>query len=788
MDGYQLENMPIRDEEATISPLTPRERLKKICQCCIAGDWKTAKLYLNGGVPEESRQQTCEATISRQKIIQYILSSDFTNPLSHVIYDLTISGELDKGGSFLLETGEENCSCGFHDLLAKDHFRMEGKCGQQFQSSSFFSIPNKFVLIQIPITQTRIIELRLLACRKKSRRTFAVRDLGPLMLLNEDPRDKTTIEFLMKHVTNKKARVAEPLLYVASKMGEARIVKVLLESGVTANIRDSEIRSTPLHLATKIAAEMVVDLLIRYGADLNCTDIFGRTPLHYAATNGWTRGTEILLRNGATVDESDNNETTPLKFALEGGHSGVADLLIQHGANFDLQEYFDKMPSLLQLFVEKGDAQGVKLMLDIALVTATKSESASCCDRNSEGPHQNRLQVSRVKSRTTPFPLDTGICPISERHIQTAFESACRMGKGDVVHVLLHYGADVDGTGVITPLHDAVDYGRKEVVEILLNHGADIEILERDFYSAVTIVVLSERDGRTRPEVSYSKTAHILMTLRVHGADFSTLAGASTANCGRKFTYSPEGLEAALEIGFIREPDLIHLLQHRIRFHDEHYHKSKSLESTPMNILGQYVVKLQAAGLLSNPVLKDNSGKAMHLNKLVTRAERFSPALREKCEVEVLKLKRVILNRKYNFLELLFLSPDQLVELCRKESFQKSYRRVMSWYDEFPLYWLMLWGRVLEGDNRRRLVDSACRICHLMFNWESCETMTSSEGVRIPFEVSERVVDCLGDRDLKRFVFEHERDPVWRGLSSRFDDVKLPANRDARYKLSIGCK
>lgn len=76
-------------------------------------------------------------------------------------------------------------------------------------------------------------------------------------------------------------------------------VKCLIEARADVNARN-KIRCTALHFASKDA--VIVNELVRYGAQQNVPDQFGATPLHQAACRGDAEIIDALLKNGALVD------------------------------------------------------------------------------------------------------------------------------------------------------------------------------------------------------------------------------------------------------------------------------------------------------------------------------------------------------------------------------------------------------------------------------------------------------------------------------------------------------
>lgn len=87
--------------------------------------------------------------------------------------------------------------------------------------------------------------------------------------------------------------------------------------------------STPLHWAAQHGHVEVVETLIANGADVNATDVFGRTPLHLAATHPAVMS--MLIRAGADVDARDQLSNTPLHRAIP--QVDAVDALIAAGAD-----------------------------------------------------------------------------------------------------------------------------------------------------------------------------------------------------------------------------------------------------------------------------------------------------------------------------------------------------------------------------------------------------------------------------------------------------------------------
>ena len=84
-------------------------------------------------------------------------------------------------------------------------------------------------------------------------------------------------------------------------------------------------------MAASKNASTVVDLLVRYGAPLNATEMGGSTAMHIACTNGFVKVVEILIMGGADCDKPNRIGWSPLHLACLGMHHDVIEKLCISG-------------------------------------------------------------------------------------------------------------------------------------------------------------------------------------------------------------------------------------------------------------------------------------------------------------------------------------------------------------------------------------------------------------------------------------------------------------------------
>ncbi|MFS2002523.1 ankyrin repeat domain-containing protein [Duganella sp. CT11-25] len=93
---------------------------------------------------------------------------------------------------------------------------------------------------------------------------------------------------------------AERLVQFAAQ-GDASVVKLLLQAGVSARAAEPLRKVTPLHNAAAQGHLAVMQTLLEQGADVNAADWRGVTPLIDAAYFGQLDAVKLLLQRGADI-------------------------------------------------------------------------------------------------------------------------------------------------------------------------------------------------------------------------------------------------------------------------------------------------------------------------------------------------------------------------------------------------------------------------------------------------------------------------------------------------------
>ncbi|XP_024993659.1 ADP-ribosylation factor GTPase-activating protein AGD4-like isoform X1 [Cynara cardunculus var. scolymus] len=85
---------------------------------------------------------------------------------------------------------------------------------------------------------------------------------------------------------------------------------------------------TLLHLACNSGYQVMLELLLQFGADINRSDSHGRTPLHHCICSGNNKLAKYMLRRGAVASIKDGGGQGALERAMEMGAITDDELLI----------------------------------------------------------------------------------------------------------------------------------------------------------------------------------------------------------------------------------------------------------------------------------------------------------------------------------------------------------------------------------------------------------------------------------------------------------------------------
>ena len=242
-----------------------------------------------------------------------------------------------------------------------------------------------------------------------------------------------------------------------------------------------------------------IDVVIRYGADVNKSVRKGLHPLHYAAYHDYLECVRLLLDYGASVNATDDIGYTPLHLCARRGNCATMKCLIDSGAKINffededtphdskVVEYLTMEP--LNLAVQNNNVECVRLLLE---------NGARPTNRYFLGHEINLVPLENtdcllllLQYGANPNVFNRGgLCPLMK---------ACKEHQIDAVRILINYGSDTNAQ--CPPLFEqksvlqiAIQSGNIVIIKLLLQKKARLSRNENYKYSALHTAVLKGRD------------------------------------------------------------------------------------------------------------------------------------------------------------------------------------------------------------------------------------------------------------------------------------------------------
>lgn len=125
-----------------------------------------------------------------------------------------------------------------------------------------------------------------------------------------------------------------PALVLAAGLGEAGIVRFLIEQGAHVDGAGQKTKETALMRAAGNGDKFSTAVLLYFGADPNMSDKLGQTALIKAVRTGNIEVIELLTKAKADLHAEDNTGHTALDYAQRGRRNAIVDILKDAGAEY----------------------------------------------------------------------------------------------------------------------------------------------------------------------------------------------------------------------------------------------------------------------------------------------------------------------------------------------------------------------------------------------------------------------------------------------------------------------
>ena len=268
--------------------------------------------------------------------------------------------------------------------------------------------------------------------------------------------------------------------------------------GVDVNEIDHRTGKTALHVASRIGDKKAVKALLEHGADTHILDEQGLSPHDYADSLSM----RILLM---TEKKTPKDNLKTLFYAIHANKSEEFNYLLSK--EIDLNGHQQKTGLTALHLAAVNDRTN---MLEALLKHGANTEARESSELNST-PIYLASQFGKTLSVKILLEYGANVNARTENK-WTALHIASLTDKYNVVETLLEHGADVDIQNELgeTALSLASSSGHLRLAKILLEHGADPDIQTDDHgFTALHVVAKANKVKAVRALLEYGANPNI---------------------------------------------------------------------------------------------------------------------------------------------------------------------------------------------------------------------------------------------------------------------------------------
>ena len=282
-------------------------------------------------------------------------------------------------------------------------------------------------------------------------------------------------------------------LMAAASNGSSLIVDHILKAGANVNLRNSDGVTALMHAAVLSHLDVVVQLL-EAGADLHATDNDGFDALVAAATGGSAEVAQLLLSKGLNPNVIAGSGGAPLMIAAKAGALDCVKVLLAAGAVVDALA----APSAAFVAeIEKLQAQPDDGLTEPELDAKRQRIEAYFEQGTTALMHASANGHHEVVSELLAAGAQAGL---RDRDGQSSLVYAANTGSTKAVALLLESGTadpnDVvgDSATAMPLLVHALASNTESLAELLIKHGAHVDAVQ----GGVAPLLLAAQAGSTK--------------------------------------------------------------------------------------------------------------------------------------------------------------------------------------------------------------------------------------------------------------------------------------------------
>ena len=292
----------------------------------------------------------------------------------------------------------------------------------------------------------------------------------------------------------------ETALHIASEKGHAEIVASLLDYGANVKLftkHEHIIDEKAMHMASRRGHLETVRELLKHDKDIDFKNESGQSSLHVAAESRQTLIVKELIKQGAKIDLHVGNKPegcigangicdiecypkgNALYLASKKGYADIVKFLLLHGAKVTMP----CSPDALDIACQEGHLEVVKELINCGASIQPYNEKLHDPDVEfwrPKPPLHRAVVFGRIEVVKELLKLGAKVNHEDDFY-GTPINIVAKTGNLPIAKVLMSYGAnpyyeldgdlDMDWSGDVTPLGNAMNNEQYLIVEEMLIHG-----------------------------------------------------------------------------------------------------------------------------------------------------------------------------------------------------------------------------------------------------------------------------------------------------------------------------
>ena len=324
------------------------------------------------------------------------------------------------------------------------------------------------------------------------------------------------IERLLKEGMSPNERCQHKItpLQIAVQNNDEKSVDLLIKFGADVNTHvtvidedEAEIDMTPLAIASCLNFGKIVQKLLSANADINENVHERQNALTFALASDANECTKILLDCGASVNNKDAKENTPIMIAARYGNPEIITLLLEKGAEINWSNKFGQ--TALVFVAQRGNVECLSVCDDdgnnalmnltdqwdkdaseVLILLIRAGCDVNCINKDGDYPLMTALETD-VRHSVLQELIQNGAVingASGDDYTPLAHIAGSSIDTDNecsqICEILLNAGADPNKG---TPVVKAASEGMDCLVQMLLNYGSDINSVD-EMYGTVLLM------------------------------------------------------------------------------------------------------------------------------------------------------------------------------------------------------------------------------------------------------------------------------------------------------------